>query len=318
METTKIKEHIKSGNILPFYIFTGEELKVQDIYIEKLANGKSIQRVDTFVSIAKKLSTSSLLNVAKCYVIRDDIEIIKEEAIWDNLSTLIGTNLVIWVFTNIDKRSKFYKHFKDYICEFSRLSEDVLLKYVKKEIELSDKNAKELISICENDYGRILLEIDKIKRIGSVTFTEVGNDNNYDANTTFQMLVKDGTIYTPPRDAIFMWVDALLRKQKVATYGLLQECIEIGEASLTLLSVLYSNTKQVIQVQCCKEMGLNIEKTTGLTSFQIRQALNKCGYYSLNKLVDILKTTQQMEMGIKQGTIPEELAVQLVMVNALN
>lgn len=316
METTKIKEHIKSGNILPFYIFTGEELKVQDIYIEKLANGKPTQRVDTFLSIAKKLNTSSLLNVAKCYVIRDDIEIMKEEALWDNLSTIIGTNLVIWVFTNIDKRSKFYKHFKDYICEFSHLSEDILLKYVKKEIDLSDKNAKELISICENDYGRILLEIDKIKRFADYCNelpNQLGDNNSY-----FRCLVEDGTIYTPPRDAIFMWVDALLRKQKVASYGLLQECIEIGEASLTLLSVLYSNTKQVIQVQCCKEMGLNIEKTTGLTSFQIRQALNKCGYYSLNKLVDILKTTQQVEMGIKQGTIPEELAVQLVMVNALN
>ena len=37
METSSLKQDIKTNNIKSYYIFTGEEVKVQDIYIEKLS-----------------------------------------------------------------------------------------------------------------------------------------------------------------------------------------------------------------------------------------------------------------------------------------
>ena len=223
METSSLKQDIKTNNIKSYYIFTGDELKVQDIYIEKLANGKPIKRIDSFGDVAKRLNSGMLISTPKCYVIRDDVEFTKEESIWGNLEGIIGQNLVIWVFTSLDKRSKFYKQFKNLICEFNHLSEDVLLKYVQKEINLTEHNARYLIQLCGNDYSRILLEIDKIKHLA---FQE-------DYDWAFNVLLEKGTIYQPPRDAIFMWVDAVLKRQKLAAFGLLQECIEIGEASLT-------------------------------------------------------------------------------------
>lgn len=308
METSTIKLDIKSNKIRPYYIFTGEELKIQDIYIEKLANGKTIRRVDSFSSIARKLNSGMLLSIPKCYVIRDDIEFTKEDSIWGNLEAIIGSNLIVWVFTSIDKRSKFYKHFKDLICEFNHLSEDVLLKYVQKEIDLSDKNARELIQICENDYARILLEIDKIK-----SFMQFLPQS--DCNYVFKQFVEDGTIYQPPRDAIFMWVDAVLKRQKKAAFGLLQECVDIGEASLTLLSVLYNNTKQVLQVQGCESK--DVVKASGLTPWQIKCTRERCGYYRISELVRMLESIESIEKGIKAGTIPEELAVPYLLAGIL-
>jgi DNA polymerase III delta subunit len=308
METSTLKFDIKTNSIRPYYIFTGEEIKVQDIYIEKLASGKSIRRADSFSSIARKLNSGMLLSIPKCYVIRDDIEFTKEESIWGNLEAIIGSNLIVWVFTSLDKRSKFYKHFKDLICEFNHLSEDVLLKYVQKEIDLSDRNARELIQICENDYSRILLEIDKIK-----SFMQFLPQS--DCNYVFKQFIKDGTIYQPPRDAIFMWADAVLKRQKKAAFGLLRECIDIGEASLTLLSVLYNNTKQVLQVQSCESK--DVVKTSGLTPWQVKCARDRCGYYRISELVNILELVEEVEKGIKIGTISEELAVPYVLVRIL-
>ena len=305
METSKIKQDIKTNSIKPYYIFTGNELKVQDIYIEKLANGKVIKRIDSFEEVAKRLNSGMLISIPKCYVIRDDVEFTKEESIWGNLEAIIGQNLIIWVFTSIDKRSKFYKHFKDLICEFNHLSEDVLLKYVQKEIPLSDRNARELIQICENDYSRILLEIDKIKQLA---FNE-----NYDE--AYVCLIEDGTIYQPPRDAIFMWADAVLKRQKLMAFGLLQECVEIGEASLVLLSVLYNNAKQVLQVQSCENS--DISKSSGLTAWQIKCAKEKVGYYTNRELVNMMKVIQDTEKKIKIGIVPEEIATQYVLVSVL-
>lgn len=308
METSTLKFDIKTNSIRPYYIFTGEEIKVQDIYIEKLASGKSIRRADSFSSIARKLNSGMLLSIPKCYVIRDDIEFTKEESIWGNLEAIIGSNLIVWVFTSLDKRSKFYKHFKDLICEFNHLSEDVLLKYVQKEIDLSDRNARELIQICENDYSRILLEIDKIK-----SFMQFLPQS--DCNYVLKQFIEDGTIYQPPRDAIFMWADAVLKRQKNAAFGLLQECIDIGEASLTLLSVLYNNTKQVLQVQSCESK--DVVKTSGLTPWQVKCARDRCGYYRISELVNILELVEEVEKGIKIGTISEELAVPYILVRIL-
>ena len=313
MDTAGLKHDIKTNNIRPYYIFTGEELKVQDIYIEKLAGSMPIKRVDSFVEIAKKLTTGMLIPSPKCYVIRDDKEILKEDSIWGNLKALIGSNLIIWVFTSIDKRSKFYKHFKDLICEFNYLSEDVLLKYVQKEIDLSDRNARELIQICENDYARILLEIDKIKswRDGYAK----GKELPMPYGNAYLRLRNEGTIYQSPRDAIFMWVDAVLKRQRLAAFGLLQECIDVGEANLTLISVLYSNVKQVLQVQSYG--GKDIANASGLTPWQVKCAREKSGCYTIGELVRALILIQRVEAGIKKGTMPEELAVPYILVSIL-
>ena len=40
----------------------------------------------------------------------------------------------------------------------------MLIKYIQREIDLSERNCKRLIDICDGNYGRILLEIDKIRR----------------------------------------------------------------------------------------------------------------------------------------------------------
>lgn len=299
-----IKDNLKSGQIKSYYVLSGNELKVQDIYITKLADNLPIVRIDSFSEVARKLNANKLISSNKCYVIRDDKDILNDEGIWDRLEAIIGSNRVIWVFTSIDKRSKFYKHFKEVICEVEHMSEDVLLKYVQKEIDLSEANARILIQVCENDYGRILLEIDKIKQFGD------------DPNKAFMCLLKEGTIYQPPRDAIFMWADAMLCRKVKEVFGLYEECKEIGEASLTLISVLYTKVRQVFQVQSCEGRS-DIAKITGLTPWQVKCAQQVSNRYSLSQLKDFLYEIRKVEKGIKIGTIPEDLAIDYLMVYIL-
>ena len=313
MKIVDVKNQIKSKSPKSFYIFTGEELEVINIYINKIAECRNLEvaRVDSISNIYSKFLSKSFVTKNYCYVLRDDKELLTQEKVWDALTVkgIQGNNIIILVLTTVDKRSKFYKRFQDSIVEFEHLPDTVLIKYIKKEIPLNDKNCKRLIDICESDYSRILLEVDKIKQYAR------GFSGNYGFDNFFQMLVDNGTIYQPPKDAIFDFVDSVLKGKSVKSFELLKNCYGVGESPIVLLSVLYNNVKQVLQVQSCTSK--DIAKTTGLSTWQVKCAKEKCGYYSVGDLVYFLKLIRRVEKGIKTGEIEESISVDYVLVNML-
>lgn len=127
----------------------------------------------------------------------------------------------------------------------------------------------------------------------------------------FEKLLVDGTIYQPPKDAIFDFVDAVLRHEVNKSFELLGECYNIGEATMVMLSVLFNNTKNVLQVQACNNS--DIAKSTGLTGWEIKLAKEKLGYYDDDYLVYMLRQIQKIESGIKQGKIDEDIAMQYLL-----
>lgn len=167
MDVTTLKAKIKSKQLPSYLIFSGTEWKVQQIYINQIAKvtGKEIKRVDDISSIYTNLRNRSFVQRGVIYIVRDDKELMNSEKLQQQISNgLLGDNTLIHLLTTVDKRTKFYKQYKDTIVEFEPLNDVVLKKYILKEIKLSERNIERLIDICEHDYGRILLEIDKIKR----------------------------------------------------------------------------------------------------------------------------------------------------------
>ena len=131
----------------------------------------------------------------------------------------------------------------------------------------------------------------------------------------FERLLKEGVIFEAPKDAIFNFVDDVLLHRVNAAYDSLDNCKRIGESALALLSVLYMNAKQVLQVQSYD--GDNIEKATGLTAFQIKCAKRRCNVYHIGDLVYMLKLIREVEVGIKTGTIEESVAIDYLLVHIL-
>ena len=307
MEVYSVLNDIKNGTLRNFYIFAGEEWKVQQIYIEQIAKVKNlkIKRINSINDIFNQLQNKSLLSSNFCFVCRDDEAITRNEQLWAQVrkGKIFSNHIYILLLTNIDKRTKFCKEFATEICEFKHLEPRVLQKYIQKEINLSAQNCKKLMEICEYDYGRCLLEIDKIKKFGEQVF--------YEANKSFESLLADGTIYQPPKDAVFDFVDAVLRHEVNKSFELFQECRNVGEATMVMLSVLFNNTKNVLQVQACNSN--DVSKATGLTGWEIKLAKEKLGYYDTDYLVYMLRQIQKIESGIKQGKIDEDIAMQYLL-----
>lgn len=131
----------------------------------------------------------------------------------------------------------------------------------------------------------------------------------------FETLVRDGTIYQPPKDAIFNFVDDVLLHRVNSAYDSLSNCKRIGESTLAILTVLYNSTKQVLQVQSYD--GDDIEKSTGLTAYQIKCARQRCNVYHIGDLVFMLQLIRDIEVDIKSGALDESVAIDYLLVNIL-
>lgn len=308
MEIRTIKQQIKSKRFTDrFFIFTGDEIEAQRIYINKIAEvtGKPIKRIESVSEAFNK--RASILKVSNVFVCRDDMDFWKSATATDVVVDLLGDNILILQMTAIDKRSKSYKMYSENIVEFNYMDADVLYKYLERTCPISDDRAFMLIDMCENDYSRLLLEADKINKYASAC--AVGVDEAFDR------LIDDRAITRPPKDAIFDFVDAVLRMQIDKAFELLEECKAIGESPLRILTVLYSNFKRVLQYQVAESRDICAE--TGLTPQEVGLAKRTAGAWQSADIVFLLKTAQRIEQGIKQGDIEEEKALDLLMVTVL-
>ena len=319
MDVATLKAKIQTKQLPSYLIFSGDEWKVQQIYIDQIAKatGLETRRIDSVVDIYGQLKNRSFIKSPYIYIVRDDKELLNNEKLQQQIkSGLLGNNILIHLLTSVDKRTKFYKAYKDSIIVFERLSDALLKKYTLKEIKLSERNIERLIEVCEHDYGRILLEIDKIKRYVSTDRPLFGHGkNSTEEDCCFEMLLKDGTIYEPPYDAIFDLVDAILDRKVNLAFNLLRQSYEIGEATMVMLSVLYNNAKALLQVQTYK--GNEITKATGLTGWQVHNAKKHLHKYSDGELIYIVQLVQKIESGIKTGRMEEEFAMQYLLTHIM-
>lgn len=309
MNVTDVKKDIKDITIKPFYIFAGDEYGVQLLYIYKIAQvlGFSVVRADSLASVWKQMTATSLLVSPSVYVVRDDKDLLQDPELVNRIEAgAIRKNILILLITDIDKRGSFYKTFENKVVHFTHLDPEVLIKYIQVKQPLSDKNCSKLIQLCEADYSRILLELDKLTRYVEVT--------GEDCNKAFGYLLEQGVFYIPPQDAIFDFVDAVLKRQAERSFLLLEHCVEHGEPSMVLLTVLYTNFRQVLQVITCKGDPV---QSTGLTAWVVKCAKERAGYYSGKELVSILRLIQKIQQGIITGQIEDDQVIPYLLVRVL-
>ena len=126
----------------------------------------------------------------------------------------------------------------------------------------------------------------------------------------FKILLDDGTIYVPPKDTLWDFIKAFLQNKSMKAYELYQDLKELETSTFAILTNLYNNTKAVFQVQTC--ISKDVAKSTGLTSWQIRNAKECVDKFSARDLVVLMRIIQKVERGIKQGKIDESIAIDYI------
>ena len=295
MHFIDFKKQIDDGELFNFYILTGEEQGLINLYLNKLDYIKA----DSFQSIVSKLSSGLFKTDSKIYVIRRDKEILKKD--FKKVKSIIKNDTVILVYREIDGRKKFFKDAKLYTVKFDKLESADLVGLVKKEIDLSDELALYIIRKCGRDVQRIINECDKLKYIDSeITLTVI--DDVVSNNLEYQ---------------VFDLMNALLNKEAYDVfiyYKLLED-----EDTLKIINLLYSSIKKAFLVKSYAQLSNNeIASKTGLTSGQVYMIKkNNINKLSLVEMLNSLKQLFEMDYKTKYGQISPDLYLKNFLVNVL-
>lgn len=313
MELAQLMTRISNGSVPHFLILYGEEQTILDIYIQNIAQtieGKIIpaQKVSNAV---KQVGKKSLDKSRKIYTITDDPEFIKNEEIWKIVKSYFKKDYVILRYHSLDKRSAFFKKNKENIVEFSKLSNEVLTQYIQRDLpDLSDDKAMFLINYCNGDYGRILLEVDKIKQYSSIR-------TDLTVDSCFDQLDKQGLFHKEIGDITFELTDAVLGGYPDLAIKKLEEANRKGEPAMMIASILYKGFRNLLAYQGLGNNKKGAMERTGLTKGELWGCNKNMGGYSLSELRRNMLFCQKVEAGIKMGKVDEDIALDYLVLTCL-
>jgi DNA polymerase III delta subunit len=173
-------------------------------------------------------------------------------------------------------------------------------------MDLSDDSCNYLIDICNSDYSRILLELDKISN--AKQFYDLDDKN------CFKMCLSSKLFYEPPEDVVFSLIDAILTRNTKLAYELLEESKRRNDSTIMILSILHNNAKQLLQVQemcACKDKS----EFTGLTPFQLKSASKYINRYNTKELIRFIRMIRYCDKSIKDGTMTDDIVIDYIFIN---
>lgn len=320
MELSKLMQHLSTGEGLPHYmIWYGEEQKIIDMYLDRIKTFYKPVHCESVAFVVNQLRVKSLDKSNKIYIVTEDEDYRKNEQAWQNVKEMLNKSkhILLLRYASVNKKLKFYTQQKESFTEFVHLQPDILTQYIQKDIDLSDKNCEKLISMCGNDYGRILLEIDKINQYRQSTFHDTEGIYEVECDEAFDILLKQGAIYSEIGDITFELTNAVLGGYPDKAIQKLDEAKRKGEPTLRIISILYDVFRNLVSYNALGKDKKDAGKRTGLTGWQIKQCIDLNGGYSMKELIRNMMLCQKVESGIKQGTIEEEIALEYVVLSCL-
>lgn len=310
MDLLTLKHQIIKDELSNFYIFVGEEIGIENIYLQQigLTTAKPIVRADSVIEVYGKCTTKTLFGSSDAiYAIRNDTDFMKQEKLHATIKRDIKNNIIILMYDKLDSRTKFSKTFKDCTVEFNKLSRMILRKYIKKRCTLRDNYCDILMDICGDSYDLCMLECDKIYHYSCAT-------GKTDENS-MKMLVESGVIYQPEETDVFEFVDTVCMHKTVDAFYLENILRQNNIQSINILGTLYNTLKNILLIQVCESK--DISGVTGLDSKVVYFNKKYVNKYSSEKLVQTIKLIIKVVSDIKNGRISDSYAVRYILVNLM-
>ena len=308
MNIAELKKDMKANNLAGLYIFTGEEIYIRNLYIEQIVDlGFIWKELPTVAELFKSVGTTKLIQKPTLYVIRDDMDFIKQDStVWDKLVAWVNNsvNKVILIYNNIDKRNKFFKTFKENTVKFEKLSETVLLKYVQKEADISRENALDLIHRCDSNFNLCLLELNKV-----IMFSL---SNNMSIDEAYRKCCADRIVLDLPKESLEKYITAVMNKDFSLAIEISNDFDFTEEPPLKILAFLYNSFEALFAV-VAYESGLSLKKNeSGANFWAVKNAEIFGIKWQIKQVRDMMDFIQFLESGIKMGIVSADAAIPML------
>lgn len=291
-----LQTQIREGSLLPFYIFTGEEIELQNIYLKQMGN---VIRVDRVADIYNKITSKLISGKFAVYVVRDDMDFIKSEKTWGSISDRIRNAVLVIQVTTPNKCKKFIKELNDCVVEFNHMTTKQLLNVVNMDCSVSNKQY--FIEACNNDLNTINNYLDIFKRVGIKELNKK---------------IVDEYIPTKEDVTVFQLADAVMRKDEQLTFRLLDQLLEDKNNVMGIIYAIYSQLHKCVLVEGYRGEK-NISKVTGINSWICNNILRD-NRIEPSKLLTALRLVQKYDKGIKTGKYDGVIACYSLIVEILS
>ena len=317
MELVDLMTAVAENKVPHYLILFGEEQAILDIYIQHIAQNYKIVYCDTVVYALSQIGKKSIDKSNKVYIVNEDNAYNKAEESWKNVKQTFtkSKHILLLKYHSIDKRGKFYTQNKGNAVEFTHLSEDVLINYIHQQLpDLSEENASKLITWCNYDYGRILMEIDKIKQ-WQEHYTD--DKDTPKTDSVFKLLDKQGLFHKEIGDITFELTNAVLGGYPETAIQKLDEAKRKGEPAMMIASILYTGFRNLLAYQGLGSNKQGAMERTGLTKGELYGCTKNIGGYSIAEVRRNMLFCQKIETGIKQGIVDEDVALEYLILHCL-
>lgn len=313
MELVDLMKRISSNDIPHFLILFGEEQTILNIYLTHILEVTNTKRIsaDSVSYVMQNINKKRFDKSIRLYVVQDDMAFVRAEDSWETVRNTPTKDYIILRYHSLDKRSAFVKKNQQNLVEFARLSKEVLQTYISKDLpDLSEKNSSKLVEYCNYDYGRILMEIDKIKQY-SVVRTDLTIDS------CFNQLDKQGLFHKEIGDITFELTNAVLGGYPETAIQKLDEAKRKGEPAMMIVSILYNGFRNLLAYQGLGSNKQGAMERTGMTKGELYGCTKNVGGYSIMEVKRNMLKCQEIEAGIKMGTIDEDIALEYAVLSCL-
>lgn len=313
MELVDLMKRISSNDIPHFLILFGEEQTILNIYLTHILEVTNTKRIsaDSVSYIMQNINKKRFDKSVRLYVVQDDMAFLRAEDSWETVRDTPTKDYIILRYHSLDKRSAFVKKNQQNLVEFSRLTKEVLQTYISKDLpDLSEKNSSKLVEYCNYDYGRILMEIDKIKQYSCVR-TDLTIDS------CFMQLDKQGLFHKEIGDITFELTNAVLGGYPETAIQKLDEAKRKGEPAMMIVSILYNGFRNLLAYQGLGSNKQNAMERTGMSKGELYGCTKNVGGYSIIEVKRNMLKCQEIEAGIKMGIIDEDIALEYAVLSCL-
>ena len=227
----------------------------------------------------------------------------------DYVASIPESTCFIFVETEIDKRSRFYKEVKKYgrVVEFGTQKEDTLIKWILGILKKENRNiTKETLQTflvkTGSDMQMIKNELDKL-----VAYTE-----GRDVITTDDV---EQVCITQTTNKIFEMINAIAEGNQKKALEFYEDLLSLKEPPMRILFLIARQFNQLYQVKLLEKEGLpssEIAKQTGIVPFAMKKYQAQAKNFTEGELRTAVEECVASEEAVKTGNMNDRLSVELL------
>ena len=320
-----IDEDIKNNTFRTAYLLYGEEAYLKKQYKDKLKSALW-QEGDTMNAAfyqGKDTNPKELIDLAETMpffadhrlILVEDSGFFKSgaEDLAEYMEHVPGTTTFVFSETDVDKRSRMYKALKKSgrIVEFAAQNQELLTRWLLGRLRRENKNITK--AAMQEFFDRVGLDMGTLDREMEKLICYCMDRD------VIELADVEAVCPQAVTNRIFDMVSAIVECRRKDALEMYYDLLALKEPPLRILFLITRQYNILMQLKDLGRKGMNnsaMAKAAGIPPFAVSRSLGQASRLSIGSIEHILSYSVEMEEAVKTGQMNEQIAVELVIIEA--